>query len=142
MNITLLALYRSRWANHIYQSRSNDGGQSWSAPQATELPNSNSSIQVTTLANGDLALVFNAMSAEGASERRTSLYDEIEDEEDDVAVTAEPVIHSGKTAFWGAPRAPLTLAISRDGGKSWPFRRHLDEGDGSCGVSARPLTPL
>ncbi|MGR2857546.1 glycosyl hydrolase [Erwinia sp. 1181_3] len=138
MNITLLkdgsllALYRSRWADHIYQSRSDDGGQSWSAPQATELPNNNSSIQVTTLANGDLALVFNAMSAEGASERRTSLYDEIEDEEDDVAVAAEPVIHSGKTAFWGAPRAPMTLAISRDGGKSWPFRRNLDEGDGYC----------
>jgi len=138
MNITLLkdgsllALYRSRWADHIYQSRSNDGGQSWSAPQATELPNNNSSIQVTTLANGDLALVFNAMSAEGASERRTSLYDEIEDEEDDVAVAAEPVIHNGKTAFWGAPRAPMTLAISRDGGKSWPFRRNLDEGDGYC----------
>ncbi|WP_455812631.1 sialidase family protein [Pseudomonas graminis] len=138
MNITLLkddsllALYRSRWADHIYQSRSHDGGQSWSAPQATELPNNNSSIQVTTLANGDLALVYNAMSAEGASERRTSLYDEIEDEEDDVAVAAEPVIHSGKTAFWGAPRAPMTLAISRDGGKSWPFRRNLDEGDGYC----------
>ncbi|WP_421507115.1 sialidase family protein [Erwinia rhapontici] len=138
MNITLLkdgsllALYRSRWADHIYQSRSNDGGQSWSAPQATELPNNNSSIQVTTLANGDLALVFNAMSAEGASERRTSLYDEIEDEEDDVAVAAEPVIHNGKTAFWGAPRAPMTLAISCDGGKSWPFRRNLDEGDGYC----------
>ncbi|UDQ79522.1 exo-alpha-sialidase [Erwinia rhapontici] len=138
MNITLLkdgsllALYRSRWADHIYQSRSDDGGQSWSAPQATELPNNNSSIQVTTLANGDLALVFNAMSAEGASERRTSLYDEIEDEEDDMAVAAEPVIHSGKTAFWGAPRAPMTLAISRDGGKSWPFRRNLDEGDGYC----------
>ncbi|WP_455817679.1 sialidase family protein [Pseudomonas cerasi] len=137
MNITLLkdgsllALYRSRWADHIYQSRSHDGGQSWSAPLATELPNNNSSIQVTTLANGDLALVFNAMSAEGASERRTSLYDEIEDE-DDVAFTAEPVIHSGKTAFWGAPRAPMTLAISRDGGKSWPFRRNLDEGDGYC----------
>ncbi len=85
MNITLLkdgsllALYRSRWANHIYQSRSNDGGQSWFAPQATELPDNNSSVQVTTPANGDLALVFNAMSAEGVSERRTSLYDEIEE---------------------------------------------------------------
>ncbi|MDI3439855.1 exo-alpha-sialidase [Erwinia sp. V90_4] len=139
MNITLLkdgsllALYRSRWADHIYQSRSDDGGQSWSAPQATELPNNNSSIQVTTLANGDLALVYNAMSAAGASERRASLYDEIEDEDDDeVAVAVEPLVHSGKTAFWGAPRAPMTLAISRDGGQSWPLRRNLDEGDGYC----------
>lgn len=140
MNVTLLddgsllALYRSRWADHIYQSRSFDQGESWSAPQPLSLPNNNSSIQVTTLRNGHLALVFNAMSAEGASERRLSLYDEIEDdeEESDVAVAAEPVMHSGRTAFWGAPRAPMTLAISTDGGKSWPLQRNLDEGDGYC----------
>ncbi|MEW5288948.1 exo-alpha-sialidase [Erwinia papayae] len=136
MNVTLLkdgsllALFRSRWADHIWLSRSYDNGESWSAPQPTELPNNNSSIQVTTLADGSLALVFNAMSAEGASERRLSLYDEIEDEDD--AATAEPVARSGKTAFWGAPRAPMTLAISKDGGNSWPWQRNLDEGDGYC----------
>ncbi|RRZ92226.1 exo-alpha-sialidase [Erwinia sp. 198] len=136
MNITLLkdgsllALFRSRWADNIYASRSVDNGESWSAPQPTELPNNNSSIQVTTLTNGDLALVFNAMSAEGASERRLSLYDEIEDEEGDTAVA--PLTHAGKTAFWGAPRAPMTLAISADGGRSWPWQRNLDEGDGYC----------
>jgi len=129
---TLLALYRSRWADNIYQSRSSDGGRSWSVPQATELPNNNSSIQVTTLTNGDLALVFNAMSAAGASERRTSLYDEIEDEDDGVAAATESAIPEGRGAFWGAPRAPMTLAISRDGGKSWPHQRNLDEGDGYC----------
>ncbi|WP_313364099.1 sialidase family protein [Mixta calida] len=129
---SLLALFRSRWADYIWQSRSVDGGESWSAPQPTELPNNNSSIQVTTLANGDLALVFNNMSAEGASERRTSLYDEIEDEEgsDALSVAAQP--HGGRSAFWGAPRAPMTLAISRDGGRSWPWRRNLEEGDGYC----------
>ncbi len=138
MNITLLqdgsllALYRSRWADTIYQSRSTDGGNSWSAPQATELPNNNSSIQVTTLKNGHLALVFNKMSAAGATERRTSLYDEIEDDEDDVTVAVEPQVQTGRTAFWGAPRAPMTLAISTDGGNSWPYQRNLDEGDGYC----------
>ncbi|MCU5771163.1 exo-alpha-sialidase [Erwiniaceae bacterium BAC15a-03b] len=138
MNITLLkdgsllALYRSRWADFIYQSRSTDGGNSWSAPQATELPNNNSSIQVTTLNNGHLALVFNKMSAADATERRASLYDEIEDEDDDVAVALEPKVHTGRSAFWGAPRAPMTLAISTDGGKSWPQQRNLDEGDGYC----------
>jgi predicted neuraminidase len=77
--------------------------------------------------------VFNAMSAQGASERRLSLYDEIEDEDDDeVAVAAQPVAHGARTAFWGAPRAPMTLAISHDGGKSWPLQRNLDEGDGYC----------
>lgn len=62
-------------------------GKAGSPPQATELPDNNSSVQVTTPANGDLALVFNAMSAEGVSERRTSLYDEIE--EHDVTAAAK-----------------------------------------------------
>lgn len=137
MNITplrdgsLLALYRSRWADFIYQSRSVDGGNSWSAPQPTALPNNNSSIQVTTLANGHLALVFNHLSAADASERRASLYDEIEDEDDDVRVEATAET-GARTAFWGAPRAPMTLAISEDGGRSWPYRRNLETGDGYC----------
>ncbi len=137
MNVTLLAdgsllaLFRSRWADFIYESRSFDNGNSWSEPTPTTLPNNNSSIQVTTLRNGHLALVYNNMSATGATERRASLYDEIEDEEDD-GKTAEPQIQPGRSAFWGAPRAPMTLAISTDGGKTWPYRRNLDEGDGYC----------
>ena len=138
MNITLLqdgsllALYRSRWADYIYQSRSDDGGESWSTPQA-DLPNNNSSIQVTTLHNGHLALVFNAMSARDASERRLSLYDEIEDEdEDDAAVAVAAPVVQAHVPPSGAPRAPMTLAISADGGVSWPWQRNLDEGDGYC----------
>ena len=78
---------------------------------------------MTTLASGELALVFNLMSAAGAQERRTSLYDEIDDGDG----RKEPVVTHGRTAFWGAPRAPMTVAISPDGGKSWPWQRHLDE---------------
>jgi hypothetical protein len=37
---------------------------------------------VTTLESGELALVFNHMSAAGALERRASLYDEIDDGDD------------------------------------------------------------
>lgn len=134
MNITalpggqLVALFRSRWADNIYYSQSTDGGESWSVPEPTTLPNNNSSIQVTTLADGALALVFNHMSAAGASERRASLYDEIDDGDG----RKEPTVTSGRSAFWGAPRAPMTVAISPDGGKSWPWQRHLDEGDGYC----------
>lgn len=128
-NGTLLALFRSRWADHIYASHSTDGGESWSIPEATTLPNNNSSIQVTTLANGELALVFNAMSAAGALERRASLYDEIDDGDNS---RKEPQPTGGKSAFWGAPRAPMTIAISDDGGKTWPWQRNLDEGDGYC----------
>jgi predicted neuraminidase len=127
---TLLALFRSRWADFIYRSHSTDGGETWSEPEATDLPNNNSSIQVTTLDNGHLALVFNAMNADGATERRLSLYDEIEDEEESDAKM--PEIATGRSAFWGAPRAPMTLAISEDGGKTWPWQRNLEVGDGYC----------
>lgn len=135
MNITalpsgvLVALFRSRWADNIYYSQSVDNGESWSVPEPTELPNNNSSIQVTTLASGELALVFNHMSAAGALERRASLYDEIDDGDNS---RKEPEVTSGRSAFWGAPRAPMTVAISADGGKTWPWQRNLDEGDGYC----------
>ncbi|TYG05566.1 glycosyl hydrolase [Klebsiella grimontii] len=126
---TLVALFRSRWADNIYYSQSVDNGESWSVPEPTELPNNNSSIQVTTLASGELALVFNHMSAAGALERGASLYDEIDDGDNS---RKEPEVTSGRSAFWGAPRAPMTVAISADGGKTWPWQRNLDEGDGYC----------
>ena len=56
-----------------------DSGRTWSDPVASELPNNNSSIQFTRLNNGHLAIVFNDISAAQATERRVSLYDEIED---------------------------------------------------------------
>lgn len=128
-NGTLIALFRSRWADNIYYSQSTDNGESWSVPEPCELPNNNSSIQVTTLRDGKLALVFNPMSAAGAHERRASLYDEIDDGDDS---RKEPTVTEGRTAFWGAPRAPMTVAVSADGGKTWPWQRNLDEGDGYC----------
>lgn len=130
---TLLSMCRSRWADHIYASRSTDNGRTWSEPVPIELPNNNSSIQFTRLANGHLALVFNDSSAAQATDRRASLYDEIEDEEQATtpAVESVPVV-AERSAFWGAPRAPMTLAISEDGGKTWPFKRNLEVGDGYC----------
>jgi predicted neuraminidase len=137
---SLIAFFRSRWADNIYVSRSTDRGRTWSAPVATDLPNNNSSIQFTQLANGHLAMVFNDISAAQATERRVSLYDEIEDEEAGAeesgaaaAVAVEPAPSaSGRTAFWGTPRAPMTLAISEDGGRTWPYKRNLEVGDGYC----------
>lgn len=125
-----LALYRSRWADHIYSSRSDDGLH-WSAPQPLELPNNNSSVQFVALANGHLALVFNHSSAANSTGRRASLYDDIEDSEDSGALVTQSASQRG-TAFWGAPRAPMTLAISYDGGRTWPAMRNLEVGDGYC----------
>lgn len=127
---TLVALFRSRWADHVYMSRSSDG-VNWSEPRALELPNNNSSIQFTALANGHLALVFNNSSAANSTGRRASLYDDIEDAEDSGELRTQSASVRG-TAFWGAPRAPMTLAISTDGGLTWPMMRNLETGDGYC----------
>ena len=127
---TLLALFRSRWADSIYETRSTDRGRTWSAPVPTALPNNNSSIQFTKLQNGHLALVYNHISAADSTDRRASLYDDLED--DGTGLT-NPVAQPGqRTAIWGVPRAPMTLAISDDGGRTWPYRRDLDVGDGYC----------
>ncbi|MDQ0851275.1 putative neuraminidase [Arthrobacter sp. B3I9] len=138
---SLLALFRSRWADSIYESRSTDDGSTWSEPVPTELPNNNSSIQFTALADGRLALVYNHSRAEEHTERRLSLYDEIDDDglAEEQGQLAEPVpgaavLSDGdaRRAFWGTPRSPMTLAISEDSGRSWPIRRNLDVGDGYC----------
>jgi predicted neuraminidase len=123
----MLALFRSRWADFIYRSRSEDDGASWSAPAPTDLPNNNSSIQCIRRSDGRLALVYNHSSSANAEGRRTSLYDEIGGEMSHP--TREP---AGRQAFWGAPRAPMSLIFSRDDGESWSERRDLEIGDGYC----------
>jgi len=137
----LLALFRSRWADYIYQSRSRDGGRTWDKPAPSVLPNNNSSIQCVRLSSGRLALVYNESSAANALGRRDSLYDEIEDEAppaSPVEAESAPPATEGRsgteerTAFWGAPRAPLRVALSSDEGRTWPVRRDLEVGDGFC----------
>ena len=39
---------------------------------------------------------------------------------------------AARKAFWGAPRAPMTLALSTDDGLTWPWQRNLEVGDGWC----------
>jgi predicted neuraminidase len=128
----LVALFRSRWADFVYRSESRDGGETWSAPAPTVLPNNNSSIQFIPITDGTLALVYNQSSASDATERRLSLYDEIDDTGLAESAPEPPPEHGPGAAFWGAPRAPMTLALSADGGRSWPYRRDLEVGDGYC----------
>jgi predicted neuraminidase len=128
---TLAAFFRSRWADNVYASRSTDNGRTWTEPTPTALPNNNSSIQVTRLANGHLAMVYNHACAADATERRLSLYDDIEDDTNDGKVVAA-IDTTVRSTFWGVPRAPMTLAISEDGGLTWPYRRNIEVGDGYC----------
>jgi predicted neuraminidase len=122
----LLAFFRSRYADAIKISHSSDGGWTWSPPADTVLPNNNSSIQAVRLADGAIGLIHNASSAATSSERRASLYDEI-----DGGSGGEEQV-SLKPAVWGVPRAPLVLAFSADGGRSFPVRRTLEVGTGYC----------
>ena len=59
----MVAFYRHRFAEHILRSRSSDAGRNWSAPEPTNLPNNNSSIQAARLADGRIAVVYNHSSA-------------------------------------------------------------------------------
>ncbi len=122
----LVAFFRSRWADFIHVSHSKDEGASWTPPRPTSLPNNNSSIQCIRLSDGRLAMVYNHSSAANALGRRTSLYDEIED----VGKEQAPV--TGRQAFWGAPRAPLSLNFSSNDGETWAGRRDIDTSDGYC----------
>lgn len=133
---SLWACFRSRWADQVYETESIDDGQTWSAPRPTALPNNNSSVQAVATGHGSMAMVLNWASREDATDRRASLYDEIDDEgvaETDGPVLAEPSPdQDGRTAFWGAPRAPMALALSVDDGHTWPDVRLVEDGDGYC----------
>lgn len=140
------ALYRSRWADHVYRSTSTDG-VFWSSPQPLDLPNNNSSIQAACAPDGSYVLAYNDASVADATGRRESLYDEIGDDGTIAAgpTTAEYAVadsrgaaadavdaRMGRRAFWGAPRAPMTLARSRDDGLTWSHRLVIEDGDGYC----------
>lgn len=101
----LVCLLRSRAADHIYRSVSTDNGETWSAPQPTELRNNNASISALILQSGAMAVVYN-----------------------DVAFNDDP----GRTV-WPDQRCPVTVAISEDGGLTWPWRRIVEHGEGFTG---------
>jgi predicted neuraminidase len=101
----LVAFFRSRAADWIYVSRSPDYGRTWSVPVSSALPNNNASIQATRLASGRVAIIFNNVRAN-----------------DDPNQTV-----------WPRQRYPVTVALSEDGGETWPYMRHIDASDDFCG---------
>jgi len=93
---SFVALYRSRAADVVRRSTSADG-EHWSAPEATDLPNNNSSITAIRYPTPDapdrLLLVGNPV---GRAPEQES-----------------------EGAVWGLPRVPLTLLTSVDLGRTW-----------------------
>lgn len=102
----LVALFRSRAADNIYRSESADYGETWSEPVRTELPNNNSSISAIRLESGALAIIYNHVRFN-----------------DDADITV-----------WPVQRCPVAIAISRDSGVTWPYRRIIEHGEGYVGM--------
>jgi predicted neuraminidase len=75
------------------------------------LPSNNSSTQAIQLASGSIAMVYNHFRA---------------NDDPDAVV-------------WPRERYPLTVALSDDGGRTWPFMRHIDTGDNFAGEQNRSL---
>ena len=103
----LVAILRSRFADRIWIAESEDDGDHWTVPFRTELRNNNASISAIKLRSGAIGLIYN-----------------------DVAFTEEP---SAPQALWPDQRCPVTLAISEDGGHTWPWRRIVENGEGFVG---------
>ncbi|QFG37576.1 putative neuraminidase [Paracoccus pantotrophus] len=124
----MAAFYRRRQSDFVHRSDSADGGHSWAAPVATDVPNNNSSIAAITLRDGRIAMICNPVNAAMSPDRRASLYDELGEEDD--RPDADPA--GGCTPIWGVPRAPVTICISSDGGRTFPRRYLVEDGPGTC----------
>lgn len=101
----LIAFMRSRNADFIYSSESFDYGDTWSVPGPTVLPNNNSSISAIKLKSGRVAVAYNPTSAP----------------------------QTGEVAAWPGLRCPVAVALSEDGGKTFPLIRNMELGEGFAG---------
>ena len=106
----LLAFMRSREADFIYRSESLDWGDTWSEPKPTPLPNNNSSISALRLQSGRVAIAYNP--------------------------TCTPDPKPGKAA-WPGLRCPVAVALSEDGGLTFPIVRWMERGEGYMGEENR-----
>jgi predicted neuraminidase len=107
---SLLGLLRSRNADRIYAASSADRGRTWTRPERTALPNNNSAVQLLGLTDGRMVVIFNDATLERDQFRWVDGPD-------------------GPRTRKKALRTPLTLAISEDGGETWPIRRNLHQAD-------------
>ncbi len=106
----LVAFLRSREADWIYRSQSLDDGNTWSSPEPTPLPNNNSSISAVKLQSGRVAIAYNPTQRPGT----------------------EPGV-----AVWPGLRCPVAVALSEDGGHTFPLIRYLELGEGFAGAENR-----
>lgn len=106
----LAAFMRSREADFVYRSESDDWGETWSVPKPTPIPNNNSSVSATCLRSGRVALACNP--------------------------TCTPDPKPGK-ASWPGLRCPVAVCLSEDGGLTFPIIRWMERGEGYMGDENR-----
>ena len=102
-NGRLIALFRSRFADRIYISYSEDYGRTWTAPVPTDLPSNNASIQAKKLKSGNIALVLN--------------------------YTPYIANDASKVRWPTNVRHHIALALSEDNAKKWPYIRVIEHGE-------------
>ena len=102
----LVAFMRNSEAYRIHRSESFDYGETWSEPKPTPLPNNNSSISAIKLQSGRVAIAYNP--------------------------TCTPDPQPGKAA-WPGLRCPVAVALSEDGGLTFPIIRWMERGEGYIG---------
>jgi predicted neuraminidase len=103
-----LGFFRSRYADFIYKSTSDDGCD-WTVPVPTPLPNNNSSIRVAKLQDGSLIIAFNNSSA---------------------GITRDKPATS--------VRKPLSVALWQVGGETWPWVRDIETGGSAGQPAGQP----
>ncbi len=104
----LKAFMRSRKADNIYWSESKDYGDTWTKPLPTVLPNNNSSISAIKLKSGRIAIAYNP-------------------------TCMPPDVMSQKGGAWPGLRCPVAVALSEDGGVTFPMIRYMERGEGYMG---------
>lgn len=102
----LVAFMRSRKADFIYRSESFDFGDSWSEPKPTVLPNNNSSISAIRTQSGRIAVAYNP----------TCVSEDMRSK-----------------CAWPGLRCPVAVALSEDGGETFPMIRWMERGEGYIG---------
>lgn len=102
----LVAFMRSREADFIYRSESFDFGDSWSEPKPTVLPNNNSSISAIRTQSGRIAIAYNP----------TCVSEDMRSK-----------------CAWPGLRCPVAVALSEDGGLTFPMIRWMERGEGYIG---------
>jgi predicted neuraminidase len=81
-------------------------------PERTTLPNNNASMRSVVLHSGALAIIFNNYSAQ---------------------------MENPAATLWPQHRWPVTVALSEDGGCTWPYMRHVETGDDFVGDANEKL---